>query len=309
MKDILEDFIPPLRSNENGWPWMMPIEARPSEKRVNKNCWPQITIVTPSYNQVDYIEETIRSVLLQGYPNLEYIVMDGGSSDGSREIIEYYAPYLTYWRSEKDEGQSAAIKDGFEQANGIILGWLNSDDLLLPGALFEIGHYFAKHPEVECVVGGSIVIDGTGDLVHDRMGLPRILRGGSRSFKHLLLVDCGFFQPASFWRRDVYSEVGGLDPNFVFTMDYDLYLRFAKRRPLTHIDKILACFRFHPNSKTSQLDDVRLKESQRLWRRYKLDEISTTYRFFYKISKFFSVRIHNLPIRIGVKLGIIQLEY
>ena len=292
-------------SDRTGWPWT---QANSQFPVFPERCaYPKISIVTPSYNQAQFLEETLRSVLLQGYPNLEYLVLDGGSTDGSKEIIEAYAPHLTYWRSEPDDGQSAAIREGFSRATGDILGWLNSDDLLLPGCLHNVARYFMQNPDAECVVGGTIVVDADNRVVRDRMGLPKISRGGIRTLKRLLLVDCGFYQPASFWRRGTYSEVGALDPQFVFTMDYDLYLRFAARRPLNHVDKLLACFRFHPQSKTSRLQETRARESQMLRRRYSRSEISPLYRFFYKVYVRLKDKLDDLPLRLAVALGKVTL--
>lgn len=292
----------------SGWPWTSPSSFLNNSSWVEREL-PRITIVTPSYNQAQFLEETMRSVLLQGYPNLEYMVLDGGSADRSPEIIAAYAPYLAYWRSEKDEGQSAAIREGFSRATGEILGWVNSDDLLLPGCLFNVAQYFTQHPETECIVGGTIVIDADGRVVRDHMGLPQITRGGKRTFKRLLLSDCGFYQPASFWRRDAYLDVGGLDPGFRFTMDYDLYLRFALRQPLEHLNKLLACFRFHAQSKTTQLRDVRYQESRVLWQRYNRDKISFLYRYLYNAYVRVKDRLDNLPFRLAVALGKAKLPY
>lgn len=132
--------LPPPPPGRHGWPWTV---ATPPAAPVmaNNRPWPRITIVTPSYQQAQYLEEAIRSVLLQGYPNLEYIVMDGGSRDGSVEIIQRYAPWLSYWQSQPDGGQSAALADGFARATGEILAWINSDDRLQPGALQRVGQF------------------------------------------------------------------------------------------------------------------------------------------------------------------------
>src|SRR5208283_3575458 len=130
----------------SGWPWTVATAAPADLAHVR---WPRISIVTPSYQQAAFVEECLRSVLLQDYPNLEYIVIDGGSRDGSREIIARYGPHLTYWQSEKDGGQGDAINQGFARATGEILGWVNSDDMLLPGALFAAAHEFLNgRPEI-----------------------------------------------------------------------------------------------------------------------------------------------------------------
>jgi len=199
-------------------------------------------------------------------------VMDGDSTDGSVDIIRKYADRLAYWVSEKDKGQADAIMRGFERATGDILGWLNSDDLLLPGALRRVGEYFAAHPEVEVVVGGCIRIDENGRPVRPRGVGPAICNlGTSQHFTKLLHWRCGFSQPASFWRREPFLAVGGFDPSLRFCFDYDMYLRLARRKPFGQIKAFLACFRLHVDSKTSTLDQVRRQEDDLVQRRHGRD--------------------------------------
>jgi glycosyltransferase involved in cell wall biosynthesis len=234
---------------------------------------PRITIVTPSYNQAAFLEQTLRSVLDQDYPDLEYIVMDGGSTDGSVEIIRRYADRLAYWVSEKDEGQADAIMRGFQRASGEIIGWLNSDDLLLPGALRRVGEYYAAHPEVEMVVGGVVRIDEHGKPVRARgRGPVSCNLGTPQHLRKLLHWECGFAQPAAFWRREAFFAVGGFDTSLRFCFDYDMYLRLARRRHFGRIKAFLACFRLHAESKTSTLDEVRGQENDLLTRRHGREE-------------------------------------
>ena len=223
--------------------------------------FPKITIVTPSYNQASFLEQTIRSVLDQGYPNLEYIVMDGGSTDGSVDIIKRYQDRLAYWISEPDDGQADAIYRGFERSTGEILGWLNSDDYYLPGALVAAGRFFARRRRVELVVGNSIVVDERGSLLYTREAYPV-------SYSRLLYWNWGFAQPASFWRREPFFETGGFDRNMRFCFDYDMYLRLLKRRPARRLDRYLAAFRLHTASKTNTIQDVRHTEDQVLHEKF-----------------------------------------
>jgi len=301
------DELPPPPLGKIGWPWTEESPQLPDTMPDGRPCWPPVSIVTPSYNQGQFIEETIRSVLLQGYPNLEYLVIDGGSTDGSRSIIQAYAPYLTHWCSEKDNGQSAAISEGFRMSTGEILGWVNSDDLLLPGCLRKVGKYFVEHPDVDCVVGGTIVVDEITRPVRNRLGLPRIVRGERETFRKLLLRrGLSFYQPASFWRRGAYTAAGGLDIDFHFALDYDLYLRLAELKPFGHFDELLACFRIHPQSKTTLLQSVRQSECANIWQWYESEHsiiANTVYREYLALTNI----MRNLPIRVGVLLGLVRL--
>jgi len=298
--------FPPPPPGRNGWPWMEESLQLPGIV-LDSSSWPRVSIVTPSYNQGQFLEETIRSILLQRYPNLEYFVMDGGSTDGSREIIQSYASYLTYWRSEKDNGQSAAISEGFRMSTGEILGWVNTDDLLLPNCLQKVGRYFVEHPEVDCVVGGAVAIDESGGIVPNPLGLPKIVRGERETFRKLLLRrGISFYQPASFWRRDAYLAAGGLDVSLRFAMDYDLYLRMACHKPFGHLNQLLACFRLHSQSKTTLLQSVRQRETAELRNRYGVGNdtlASTLYRGYLAVANL----LHNLPIRIGFAIGLVNL--
>jgi glycosyltransferase involved in cell wall biosynthesis len=222
----------------------------------------RISIVTPSYNQASFLERTIRSVLDQGYPNLEYIVMDGGSTDGSVEIIQKYQDRLAYWVSEPDQGQADAIYRGFERSTGEILGWLNSDDYYLPGALQAAGKLFEKRPAVELVIGNSIVVDEHESLLYTREAFPV-------SFSRLLYWHWGFSQPATLWKRAPFFETGGFDRKMRFCFDYDMYLRLLKRRPACRLDRYLAAFRVHAAAKTSTLQDVRHAEDRILHQKFK----------------------------------------
>ncbi|RNC70388.1 MAG: glycosyltransferase [Desulfuromonadales bacterium] len=238
--------------------------------KMNHRKLPTISIVTPSYNQAGYLEATMKSILDQGYPNLEYIIMDGGSTDGSAEIIRKYSDRLTHWESAPDKGQADAIFRGFERATGEILCYVNSDDLLLPGSLERVGSWFQSNPAEEWVVGGSVLIDHEGKpIIRSRRGLPEADLGVKVTFKRLLLHNCGgFHQPASFWRRKAFEEIGGFDRALRFCFDYDLFFRLAKRKPSGRIRSFLAAFRYHPTSKTSTLDSVFHEENETLWRRY-----------------------------------------
>jgi len=215
---------------------------------------PRISIVTCSYQQAKFVAQAIRSVLEQDYPSLEYVVIDGGSSDGSAEIIQRYERALSFWTSEPDGGQTQALIKGFSRCNGEVLGWLCSDDLLLPGALAAVGLFFARHPEVAAVYGDSLWIDAEGRFLR-----PKRESGFNR---FVLLHDHNYIpQPSMFWRRSLYDAVGGLDPRFDLAMDADLWERFSARSRIAHIPVYLSCMRFHAQQKTRARSVDALRES------------------------------------------------
>jgi len=242
------------------------------------SSWPKISIVTPSFNQGRFLERTILSVLNQNYPNLEYIIMDGGSTDESVAIIRAYESSLAHWESKKDNGQADAVYRGFERSTGEILAYLNSDDLLLPGALERVGRYFRTHPEQEWVTGGTVIVDPDDQPVLNRIRIPMCNLGARATFHQLLFHGCHFNQPASFWRRDVFFATGGFDRSFQFCFDRDLFLRLAHRCASGQIKAFLACFRRHPASKTSTIPEVRNAEREALWAKYGLYRRSKPYR-------------------------------
>ncbi len=269
--------------------------------------YPRISIVTPSYNQAEYIEQTINSIILQKYHDLEYIIMDGGSTDGTVEIIKKYERYLKHWESQKDDGQADAIFRGFECATGEILGWVNSDDLLLPGALEKVGRFFALHQQEKWVTGGTIIIDTQGNFAHNRLGNPCCNLGAPVTFKHLLFLGCPFNQPASFWRKDTFFEVNGFDRSLRFCFDYDLFFRLSRKRPSANIKSLLACFRVHEKSKSSTISNIRDEENELLWERYGLYKKSKTYRFFAKRYYLLFNYLRAMLVQSKLTLGLLKI--
>ena len=207
--------------------------------------YPKISIVTPSYNQAQFLERTILSVLNQNYPNLEYIIIDGGSTDCSVEIIKKYESKLAYWVSEPDRGQSHAINKGWKMSSGQILAYLNSDDTYRDGTLFSIAKYFTNHPEVDMVYGDVYVIDEM-----DRLVYPFIC--GDFNLKKYI-KDCNYFIPqqAVFFRRQVFEKVGLLDEGLHFKMDRDYFIRIGMNGCVKRIPHYLAHFRTHPAAKST----------------------------------------------------------
>jgi len=223
---------------------------------------PVISIITPSFNQGAFLERTILSVLDQGYPQLQYIIQDGASTDGTTAILERYWPRLTSCSSEPDGGQADAINRGFRRATGDILAYLNSDDLLLPGALAYVANYFAKHPDVDVIYGHRIVIDHE-DWEVGRWVLP--------PHDNEALGWCDYVpQETLFWRRRVWERIGGrLDEEFQFALDWDLLLRLRDAGArFARVPHFLAAFRVHPEQKTTaRLHDLGEVEMNRLRRR------------------------------------------
>lgn len=198
----------------------------------------------PSFNQAELLEEAIVSVLEQNYPNLEIIALDGGSTDGSLAILEKYGPRFAYWRSRPDGGQLTALMDGFKMATGDLLGWVNSDDALLPGALWALAGAHTHAPDAGLIGGNYILIDKDGKVT-------RVKRHSSRAgvFARYGLVAIN--QPGSLVSRRAYESVGGFDPRFDFVMDTDLYFRIlAGGHTYRHIDRWLSAFRIHSQAKT-----------------------------------------------------------
>jgi glycosyltransferase involved in cell wall biosynthesis len=206
----------------------------------------RISIVTPVFNQAQFIGATIESVLSQQYPALEYIVMDGGSDDGSKEIIEQYRTSLAGFESARDSGQANAINKGMARATGEVLAWLNGDDLLLPGALDYVAHFFETNPEVDVIYGNRIVIDRDGRQI-GRWILPEH-DGEILSWADYVP------QETLFWRRRIWDRIGGrLDESFQFAMDWDLLVRFRDAGArFTRLPRYLGAFRVHDDQKTTK---------------------------------------------------------
>lgn len=200
-----------------------------------------VSIITPSFNQAAYLEQTINSVLNQEYPHIEYIVVDGGSTDGSVEVIKKYADKLAWWVSEKDRGQAEAINKGFARATGDIVAWLNSDDYYLAGTVSAVVKVFEEHPEVALVYGNMLAVDGDGKTFN------------TLTYKQLTLEDLLCFQiigqPAVFMRRTALQAAGELDPVFHFMLDHHLWIRIAQRGQILHVDQTWAAARYHAEAK------------------------------------------------------------
>lgn len=219
---------------------------------------PTVSIVTPSFNQAPFLEETIKSVLEQDYPRIEYIVMDGGSTDGSVDVIKKYQNRLAFWVSEQDKGQTDAINKGFNRASGDILAWINSDDTYHPKAVGEAVSYLVKHPDVAMVYADCDFIDEQGKVIGKFASRQTDYQKLRHGFVHIP-------QQTMFFRSKYWKELGPLDPSFYFAMDYDLWVRLAKRAPIKYIPgRTWANFRIHTSSKTNVNDERGWKEMLRV---------------------------------------------
>ncbi len=212
--------------------------------------YPRISIVTPSLNQGEFLEQTIRSVLSQEYPNLEYIVMDGGSSDNTLDILRS-CPGQVKWFSEKDKGQADAINKGLRMVTGEIIAYLNADDLLLPGALEKVSRTFLEHPEAKWVTGKCRIITESRQETRKPITAYKNFWLGLHRPSFLFITDY-VSQPATFWRASLLDELGYLDESLHYSLDYEYFLRINERYPLVILPDYLAAFRVHSQSKNAQ---------------------------------------------------------
>lgn len=212
--------------------------------------FPRLSIVTPSYQKAPFLERAILSVLNQNYPNLEYIVIDGGSSDESKSILMKYQRYLSYWISERDQGQSDALNKGFARATGEIVGWLNADDFYLPRAFLRVADLFRDTPEVDVIFGDRVDVDEedavTGELRFTPFSRTVLQYDGMCLSTH-----------STFWRRDLFSKVGGFDPSLRFSMDYEFFLRAAEGHArFRHVQEFFGGMRRYSGNKTDTFLDT-----------------------------------------------------
>jgi glycosyltransferase involved in cell wall biosynthesis len=248
---------------------------------------PKITVVTPSYNQARYLEKTITSVLSQGYDGLEYIVLDGGSTDGSVDIIKKYSQDLAYWQTGPDDGQACAIQHGWQLATGDVLCWLNSDDMLMPGALDEVARQYQLSDWV-LLAGRSAIIDQYDRPLH--MQVPK-----DRSIEIMLTWGHGLSQMATFYRSNAVAQIGGIDTSLSFSFDFDLFIRLKQLGRFQFTDRCFSAARLHSESKTSCILDVGLRECGLISRKYSSVPMLETFRSF--------MRRHDISFELGNRLA------
>jgi glycosyltransferase involved in cell wall biosynthesis len=243
---------------------------------------PKISVVTCSYNQARFLEETIRSVLDQNYSNLEYIIIDGGSTDGSVDIIRRYSDRLSYWISESDAGQTDALIKGFNRATGDISCWLCSDDLHESSTLYEVADFFEQRPEAKVVYGDSTLIDADSRIIASKR---------EHAFNRFIwMYDHNYIpQPSTFWRHELYLQVGGLDRAFNLAMDGDLWARFAEVTDIHHVSRPWSRMRYYAEQKIQQNRGHTMKEDRIIRQRYLGARPEWIYRLFYVFAKGYRV--------------------
>jgi glycosyltransferase involved in cell wall biosynthesis len=230
-----------------------------------------VSIITPSFNHARYIEATIRSVLDQGYPDLQYIVMDGGSTDGTVEILKKYQDRLT-WVSEKDNGQADAIRKGFAKATGDVIAWLNSDDVYKPGCIEAAVTYLADHPDIALVYGDAEFIRADGSPLCPCANPEPFSRHRLRHYSDYIV------QPSSFFRREAYEAVGGVDPSLHWAMDYDLWLKLADRYEFVYVPQCWSQYRWLGDNKSASGAWRRIEEVRAVTKKHGIRRLPAYFR-------------------------------
>lgn len=260
---------------------------------------PRISIITPSFNQAQYLRQTIESVLSQGYPNLEYIVIDGGSTDGSVEIIQEYESRLAYWVSEPDRGQCDAINKGFARATGDVMAWLNSDDMYLPAILGKVVSLIPDVSTPALVYGGAL--EFIQDEPHGWASLPQAF-----SRKRLRQLDY-IVQPSAFWTRALWDATGPLNEKYHFVLDWDWLLRASELCDFTRTTEYLSVYRHHKDHKTGTGGAKRLKEIVEIVESWADPEWKAAFLYIYsrrhKTTKAVHGRLYHLLRRVSLRLG------
>ncbi|MBW4643781.1 MAG: glycosyltransferase [Goleter apudmare HA4340-LM2] len=239
--------LPP--EGKTGWPWteeFLPL----AEKMPDGSAWPRITIVSPSYNQGHLIEETIRSILLQGYPNLEYIIVDGGSTDQTSEVIQKYQKYITYWVNHKPTTENEAVhkvNQGFKKSTGEICGYLNTDDLYLPGTLKFVAEHFVQHPHHDFICAQTTFIDGESKPIKGFEELFMV------EINHITMTEeCHIAQQSTFFRANTFEKIGYFNENFIYCFDYEFWLRaFIAGLNFEASRQVISKYRLHTTNKTT----------------------------------------------------------
>lgn len=276
--------LPPPPDSMTVWPWTRGSRALP-ETMADGRPWPLISLVTPAYNQGTFIEQAIRSVLLQGYPRIELIVVDGGSADSTVPVLERYGPWLKHWMSRKDSGPASALNEGFRFAAGDIYGFLNADDFLLEGCLETVATEFMAHPEADVVSGHGYFAKPSGDL-----GLPTY--SDPWSFTRFRYGACVLMQPATFFRREMFERVHGFRERPSTVWDMELWADMAEAGArFRSVNAFMAAFRLHGGSITggSEHRDRRISDSIEVMERLRgrpENQVDRALRLVHRVLKF-----------------------
>jgi len=245
--------------------------------------FPRISVITPSFNQVDFLERTIKSVLDQQYPNLEYIIIDGGSTDSSVDIIRQYEDKLAYWISEPDNGQTDAINKGLQRASGDWIAWQNSDDVYYPCAFADLATAAEAYPEAGLIIGDLMLIDKDDHALRD-------VRYVSPSHEALLAEGMLLANQSSFWKRDVQNKVGLIDEHYQCSFDYDWFLRLTEQATGVHVARVWGALRLHDETKTSQQTNLFQEENQQILAGR---EVPGYLKLLYKIRRLFLMLVYG----------------
>lgn len=241
------------------------------------NNYPLISVIIPSFNQGDYIEDTILSVIGQQYPNLEIIIIDGGSTDNTIEIIQKYSEHIKYWHSCKDQGQADAINQGMKLSSGEVLCWLNSDDMYLPGTLLDIGKRFMGRTNQHLLVyGAAVTIQETSENLRSGSQIPSSIDAFTLTYKDPIV------QPSTFWTRKLWEATGELNINYNYVLDWDWFIRASRMGKFEHVSKFYSVYRFHPEHKTGNGGIDRQKEILEIVRNYSSKYWIDLYNYVYE---------------------------
>ena len=264
--------------------------------------YPKISIITPSYNDAAYLEQTILSIISQGYPNLEYIIIDGGSTDGSIEIIKKYADQLSYWVSEKDDGMYHAIQKGFKKSTGEVMGWINSDDMHHHRSLFTIGQIFADFDEIKWLQGFPNTVDEQGAIIFasspndvDRFFFYQKKHTSTTKFIQ---------QESTFWRRSLWEKAGGyISTDYRFAGDFELWMRFFQYEKLYNVYGLLGSFRLSSGGQAS-VDHYTLyiEETYKILEKYPLSKVEKRKLRYRAVLESIEAKIKNIQHRIQQRL-------
>ena len=301
--------LPSPPEGKTGWPWTEQTEVYP-DKSPDGSDWPRISIVTPNYNYGHFIEETIRSVLLQGYPNLEYIVIDGGSTDNSIEMIKKYEKWLFYWVSEKDSGQSHAINKGLRKSTGIIFNWINSDDILNLASLYKVACIWKeRNPDI---------LVGSGRIITKKECIEWIPHRSISALDLALYFQgkVGMSQPSTFLSLNLIKRIGGLRENFHYIVDYSLYINLllsenTSIRRLTTINICLSTVKLHEAAKTasswSKFEKEAIQMLSDIITKFPANERKDIKKHIYQLSIQVAVRDANLNLGFAGLVSLLTL--